>query len=58
MKKTYIKPTLETAYMGTQQILSASTGIIFDDTIDSGNGFLGDESADEGVEALSRFLDM
>ena len=57
MKKTYIKPTLETVYMGTQQILSASTGITFDDS-DSGNGFLGGESADEGLEALSRLLDM
>lgn len=49
MKKTYIKPVIETMNFGIQQILASS--LTFDG--DTGGGLLGDESADEGIEAMS-----
>lgn len=47
MKKTYITPTMEIQDFGVQQILAIS----FDG--DGGGGSLGDESADDGAEAMS-----
>lgn len=53
MKKTYIIPTTVTVNIGMQHVMAAS-GLSFSD--DEGSGFLNDDSADEGVEALSRGL--
>ena len=49
MKKTYIKPIVETQNFGIQQILASS--LTFDGDI--GGGLLDDESAGEGIEAMS-----
>ena len=52
MKKTYLKPMVETVIVGMQQPIAAS-GISFSD--ETGIGTLNDESAEE---ALSRELDL
>ena len=52
MKKTYIKPIIETIHVGMQQPVAAS-GISFSDDGLSGSGSLNDEDA---FEALSRGL--
>lgn len=54
MKKVYIKPTVETVTIGMQHIIAAS-GLSFGDD-GNGGGLLNDESADDGVDALSRGL--
>ena len=54
MKKTYIKPSVYTVNVGTQQMIAASgEGLTFDSSESTGWGNLNDEFAGEGP-AMSR----
>ena len=46
MKKTYIKPSVEIVNIGTQQMIAASGGILFDDLNSTGSSSLNDDYAD------------
>ena len=54
MKKTYIKPTIETMHIGTQQPIAAS-GLTFSEDGLTGSGSLNDDPA---IDALSRGFDL
>ena len=50
MKKIYIEPTIDVVNIETQGLLAISSRLNFDD-IDTGNGLLNDDYADEGTDA-------
>ena len=56
MKKTYVKPSIETVNVCTQQVIAASPNGIFFDDDNTGWGGLSNESAGEGP-AMSRGVD-
>ena len=57
MKKTYLKPAIETAYIAIEQMIAASGGgldITFSDDNSTGSGNLNNDYADGDAMSKSR----